>query len=82
MFSRTRSHSVWLSEAPLTGYSELRGELIADVAVIGGGIAGLTTALELQRAGQNVVLVEAERIGCGVTGASTAKVTSLHGAIY
>lgn len=40
----------------------------ADVCVIGGGLAGLTTALELQRLGQQAVLLEANRIGWGASG--------------
>jgi glycine/D-amino acid oxidase-like deaminating enzyme/nitrite reductase/ring-hydroxylating ferredoxin subunit len=54
----------------------------ADVAVIGGGVAGLTTALLLQQAGRDVVLLEAGRIGHGVTTQSTVKVTLGHGTAY
>jgi gamma-glutamylputrescine oxidase len=46
----------------------LRGERRADVCVIGGGLAGLTTALELSRAGRTVVLLEASRVACGASG--------------
>ncbi|WP_346762978.1 FAD-dependent oxidoreductase [Arthrobacter sp. Soil736] len=53
-----------------------------DVAVIGGGIAGLTAALALKRAGQTVAVVEAARVGTGVTGHTTGKVTSLHRLAY
>jgi glycine/D-amino acid oxidase-like deaminating enzyme/nitrite reductase/ring-hydroxylating ferredoxin subunit len=54
----------------------------ADVAVIGGGIAGVTTALLLQQAGRDVVLLEAGRVGYGVTTQSTVKVTVGHGTAY
>ena len=57
-------------------------ELEADVAVIGGGITGLTTALMLQRNGATVSLIEADRVGAGTTGGTTGKVTSQHGLIY
>lgn len=49
----------------------LRGSHRADVVVIGGGIAGLSTAYHLARAGRDVVLVEAGRVGDGATGRST-----------
>jgi glycine/D-amino acid oxidase-like deaminating enzyme/nitrite reductase/ring-hydroxylating ferredoxin subunit len=80
--NHAKNCSVWLADAPQTDYPRLTRPYVADVAVVGGGITGLTTALLLQRAGMNVVLIEADRIGCGVTGSSTAKVTSLHAAIY
>jgi glycine/D-amino acid oxidase-like deaminating enzyme/nitrite reductase/ring-hydroxylating ferredoxin subunit len=51
--------------------------LRADVAVVGAGITGLTTALLLQRAGRSVVVLEAERAGAGTTGATSAHVTSV-----
>ena len=53
-----------------------------DVAVVGGGIAGLCTAYELMRRGKSVALVEADRIAASVTGYTTAKITSLHTTIY
>ncbi len=53
-----------------------------DVAVLGGGIAGITTALLLKNEGVSVAVVEARSIGGGVTGYTTAKVTSLHGLTY
>src|SRR5436190_23566452 len=40
----------------------------ADVCVVGGGLAGLTTARELARKGWDVVLVEADRIASGASG--------------
>lgn len=60
----------------------LQHPLRVDVAVIGGGIVGLTTALLLALEGVSVAVVEAARVGGGVSGASTAKVTSAHGVIY
>ncbi|RQG97404.1 FAD-dependent oxidoreductase [Natrarchaeobius oligotrophus] len=53
-----------------------------DAAVVGGGIAGLSTAIELRERGQTVVVLERDRVATGVTGKSTAKLTSQHGLIY
>ena len=52
-----------------------------DVAVIGGGITGITTALLLKRGGARVAVIEAARVGSGVTGATTAKVTALQSTV-
>lgn len=64
----------------------VRGELIGsvrtDVAIVGAGIVGLTTALLLAESGRNVVVVEADRVAAGVSGYTTAKLTAGHGFIY
>jgi glycine/D-amino acid oxidase-like deaminating enzyme len=39
-----------------------------DTVIVGGGLAGLTTALQLARAGQAIVLLEAESVGFGASG--------------
>jgi len=74
--------SLWLHESPVTTYPQLDGDLSVDVAVIGGGIVGLTAATLLKRAGATVAVVEAGRVARGVSGHTTAKVTSLHGLRY
>jgi glycine/D-amino acid oxidase-like deaminating enzyme/nitrite reductase/ring-hydroxylating ferredoxin subunit len=56
--------------------------ITVDVAVVGGGIAGLTAAFLLKRAGKTVVLLEADQIATGTSGHTTAKLTSLHQVIY
>lgn len=45
-----------------------RGVIAADVCVIGGGLAGLTTAMEVQRRGRIAVLLEAKEIAWGASG--------------
>jgi gamma-glutamylputrescine oxidase len=44
------------------------GSRAADLCVIGGGLAGLTVALEAARAGASVILFEASAVGCGASG--------------
>jgi glycine/D-amino acid oxidase-like deaminating enzyme/nitrite reductase/ring-hydroxylating ferredoxin subunit len=65
-----------------TAYPRLEGDLTVDVAVIGGGIAGVTAATLLKLSGKRVALLEALRVGRQVTGHSNAKITSQHSLIY
>ncbi|GGV30822.1 FAD-dependent oxidoreductase [Streptomyces griseoflavus] len=74
--------SYWLRTAPDGRYPAPDGDLEVDVAVIGGGIAGLCTAWELTRAGRSVAVLEADRIAAGVTGHTSAKVTAQHTLVY
>ncbi|OEV27985.1 [Fe-S]-binding protein, partial [Streptomyces nanshensis] len=53
-----------------------------DAAVVGSGIAGLSAAWELARAGRSVAVLESDRLAAGVTGHTTAKLSALHGLTY
>jgi glycine/D-amino acid oxidase-like deaminating enzyme/nitrite reductase/ring-hydroxylating ferredoxin subunit len=64
------------------GFPQLQGDLKVDVAVVGGGIVGVTAARCLKDLGLTAAVIEARRIGQQVTGRSTAKITSLHGLVY
>ena len=55
---------------------------IFDTLIIGAGITGVTTALLLQRSGQNCVLVEAENYGFGTTGGTSAHLNTFFDATY
>ena len=77
-----RTGSYWLATKPDVRFAPLAGDLTVDVAVLGGGITGLTTALLLKQAGKTVALVELRRVGHGVSGNTTAKLTSGHGLVY
>ena len=72
----------WNATAPQASYPGLSSSGEADVAVVGAGIVGLTTAYLLAKAGLSVAVVEAQQIGRQVTGRSTAKITSQHSLIY
>ncbi len=74
--------SVWHTGAALPRYPQLRGDVSTDVLVIGGGMAGILCAYELKRLGVDVCLVEAARLGQGITKNTTAKLTSQHGLVY
>jgi glycine/D-amino acid oxidase-like deaminating enzyme/nitrite reductase/ring-hydroxylating ferredoxin subunit len=74
--------SFWLATTPETDYPAVSDGVRVDVAIVGGGITGITAAVLLKRAGKTVALVESKRIVQGATGYTTAKVTSGHGASY
>jgi glycine/D-amino acid oxidase-like deaminating enzyme/nitrite reductase/ring-hydroxylating ferredoxin subunit len=74
--------SFWIETTPRTNFPTLQSNTAVDVAVLGGGIAGLTAAVLLKRLGKTVAVIEARRVAEGVTGNTTAKVTSQHRLIY
>jgi glycine/D-amino acid oxidase-like deaminating enzyme len=57
--------------------TDLKGDLSCDVAVIGGGLAGLLTAYLAVGSGKSVVVLEKETVGSGATALTTAFVTQL-----
>lgn len=76
MSSAPQQQPFWAEQLPdLLPPTPARGSLRADVVVVGGGIAGLTVADCLSRAGRDVVLLEADRCGSGATGRSSGFVT-------
>ncbi len=75
-------NSIWPQAAQLPPFPPLRSDLKTDVLIIGGGMAGLLCAYKLSQAGVDCALVEANRIGSGVTKNTTAKITAQHGLIY
>ncbi|MET8573975.1 FAD-dependent oxidoreductase [Streptomyces sp. NPDC005012] len=75
--------SYWMRTAPGDEpYPALASDMDVDVAIVGAGIAGLSTAHELMRAGRTVAVLDAGRLAGGVTGYTTAKLTALHGMVY
>lgn len=70
------TESLWSATAAVPSFPAIAAETEVDVAIIGGGITGLTAALLLAEAGQRVVLVEARTLGSGVSQRSTTHLTA------
>jgi glycine/D-amino acid oxidase-like deaminating enzyme len=74
--------SLWLGATVGARYPSLEGEIKTDVAIVGGGLAGLCTAMLLADAGIRSVVLEARCIASGVSGHTSAKISAQHGLVY
>ena len=74
--------SIWTSTASLPHFPTLGEDVQTDVLIIGGGMAGLLCAHQLQQAGVSCMVAEANFLASGITKNTTAKITSQHGLIY
>ena len=74
--------SIWTKTIHHTHYPALDSDLSVDVAIVGGGLAGILTAYLLKDSGLSIAVLEQGHIGHGKTGHTTAKITSQHGLIY
>lgn len=72
----------WISSTGDTNYPKLTEDIHVDVAIVGGGMTGITSALLLKRAGLKVAVIEADSIAKATTSHTTAKITSQHNLIY
>ncbi|MBE9138468.1 FAD-dependent oxidoreductase [Nodosilinea sp. LEGE 07088] len=77
-----RHVSYWLDSTLPSSYPALTQDVTVDVAIVGAGLAGVVTAKLLKQAGKTVALIEADHVGAGVSGHTTAKVSALHQLIY
>ena len=78
----TMIDSVWSNSAELPAFPQLEGDLDTDMLIIGGGLAGILCAYKLAQEGVRYALIEADRVCCGISRNTTAKITSQHGCIY
>jgi len=75
--------SIWQSSSP--DYKARASYIpvgVQDVVIVGGGITGISTALLLQKAGKRCVVVEANNIGFGTTGGTTAHLNTFMDSSY
>ena len=72
MENSSKHISIWHDNVALPTFTPLNRDLNFDFVVIGGGISGITLSYLLQKQGAQVALVEAKRLGSGVTGTTTA----------
>src|SRR5215211_8719650 len=78
----SRDRSYWNETASAPDFPVLAGGIGVDIAIVGGGMVGISTARMLKDRGLTVAVIEARKVGRQVTGKSTAKVTAQHSVIY
>jgi glycine/D-amino acid oxidase-like deaminating enzyme len=71
-----QSLSLWHATGEMPEFPRLEADTVADVCVIGAGIAGMCAAYMLAKAGQRVVVLDDGAIGNGETGRTTAHITA------
>lgn len=74
--------SIWKQTSTSPEAYQKSRESETETIVIGAGMAGIVTAWFLQAQGSPVIVLEANTVGSGQTGNTTAKITSQHGLIY
>jgi glycine/D-amino acid oxidase-like deaminating enzyme len=70
------TRSIWMA-TPLPRFAALDGNRQVDVAVIGAGITGITTAWLLKRQGRRVAVIEAAEVGSGESSRTSAHLTAV-----
>ncbi len=68
--------SVWMDSTDAPEFPRVTQDIRANVCVVGAGIAGMTTAYQLARAGRAVIVIDDGQVGGGETGRTTAHLTA------
>ena len=75
-----KNKPIWLNEVNICEQKAHKyDDMNVDILIIGGGIAGVTTAFNLNNSKKKVCLIDKSYIGLGVTSCSTGKLTFLQG---
>ena len=75
LYTSGHNESSWFRDIDPIKFDKLNQNISVDVAIVGGGIAGITTAYLLSKSGKSVALLEDGYIGSGETGRTTAHIT-------
>lgn len=77
-----KNYSIWKEDVKIPEFKKLAKDIDVDVLIIGGGMTGINTLYQLRNSSLEVVLVEQNKIGMGVTANTTGKLTFLQDSLY
>lgn len=77
-----KQKSIWTEGITNKPCPSLNEDIDVDILIVGGGIAGLMTAYHLKDENYNIVLIDKDKVGYGVTSKTTGKLTYMQGDIY
>ena len=77
-----KNRSIWMNNVKNNRLDKLDKDISCDVLIIGGGMAGLSTAYYLMNSDKKVVLIEKGKCGLGATSKNTGKLTWMQDLIY
>ena len=72
-----RHESIWSANAGMPECGPLEKNLHVDVCIVGGGIAGLSTAYELQRRGKRIALLDDGPLAGGMTAMTSGHLVNM-----
>lgn len=74
--------SYWIDSTENLAIAPFIDNVAVDVVIVGAGLAGITAATLLKRAGKTVAVVDMRRVAWSTSGHTTAKISSLHRLVY
>ena len=77
-----KNKSIWIKDVKNEKLDKLNKDIGCDVLIIGGGMAGLSSAYQLMNTDKKIVLIEKGKCGLGATSKNTGKLTWMQDLIY
>lgn len=77
-----KNYSIWQNSINNLKKKSIDENMVVDILIVGGGITGISTLVNLINSKYKTVLIEKNRCGSGTTSRSTAKITYLQGDTY
>lgn len=74
--------SIWKKNIKNLKLPKLENNIECDILIIGGGMAGVSTAFELRNSNKSIVVIDKDEIGMGISANTTGKLTFLQGLCY